>query len=219
MTLIFTIINLKYLFREIIQLNKLIEELTRLFTTQSVQKLSATFIRTVHNIPFWKRMAIFLLVIIMFQSSSLLTKAFNCFFLKSYTTRKYLPIVENVEDIIENKKLNVIANQNHLKQVIESNNTWLVKFEHLWKRIQKSNIFKTESENEFQNIYLSNQSLISMIEGETVLIGHTIVKKLFLEFNDQWKSRYSVSSDKYISSFSILYVKKTHFLSRQIHHM
>ena len=175
--------------------------------------------RNVHKIPSRKRISIFFLVLILIQSSSILTKAFNCFLLKSYANKKFLPFVESLNDIIDNKKLNVIANQNHLKQIISSNITWTSKFEILLKRIQKSNIYKTESENDFQTNYFSSKNLISMIQGDTVLIGHTVVKEFFMELNDQWKSRFVVSKHKYVSSYSILYVNKTHFLSRYIHYL
>ena len=160
-----------------------------------------------------------LLAFMWLQSASILTKSFNCNLLDTYTNKKIHPVVESLDDIDAKENLRLIANQAFLRHMIRNNITWLSKLGNILKRIESSKVFKTDSEVEFQSNYFSAKNLLSMIKGETILIGHTILKDLFLQMNYKWSRQFFVSSHKYVSSYSSLYVMKTHFLSRQIDYL
>ena len=142
------------------------------------------------------------------QSLSILTKAFTGLLLETYFSIKYVPIVSNLDELLQKNELGIAGNSDTLGRLQNSSRD-----AEILKRI-----------NEYKNktgYYWFKHEFNGTIFKEVVL-GKTIQ---FITSNNidyyagqyqEWKDRYKVLDDMYFPEFSNLVISRKHKLAKKV---
>ena len=156
-----------------------------------------------------------LLIIIWSQSASILTKAFTGNLLNTYFRTNFQPIVETLEDIYQNNKIEIASGTKFLIDSLKRENKSVNLISHLYSRannfIKKYN-YTDSSVEECE--YLREKFVTKMIQGEAVFLVSSMKREFFQNYFSEHNLNYQVSSNKYGPNQSNFIIFKTHPLAK-----
>ena len=181
-----------------------IDVMTRIVLDQSSNDIMVLYNRS-------KNVTLIILLVIWLQSASILSKAFSGLLLNTYFNVKSVPIVNSLEDIINNQDINVAINLSSLKKNIQDTNLFDQKTEkHLYSRVSKyqdqvdyiSNYYK------FGFIFVHDKLLEDVIMGKTVMIVHSLLRNRYFNYYKYYHDQIRVVEQKYLLKSLYLMVKR-----------
>ena len=165
--------------------------LTRIFTSQSSQ-----FTRTkIFDLPlqWFKKLNLIILICIILQSASILTKAFTGLLLSTYSNIRYIPISESFEQIDQDQNLEVHTylgdHQEYLKSIPTMNSKLIANL------IERDKIFRRKNKLYPRGMYINDDNFMKIVTGKLVFICDSYMRKTFETRHSKWKNMLSVSKN------------------------
>ena len=154
-------------------------------------------------------------IIIWLTMTSGLNLFFSSVLLSSYS--KFTPkvIVENIEDVIENKELN-IAGISQRTDFNELNK--LLSQEDLALLFDRINIYSFKMKIGLKDEYILNDRIVfDIIDGKAILIADTFQKNKIIDFYDRY--RFRTAKKKYFKEYFVYKITKNHKFAETIRKM
>ena len=176
----------------------------RYLLNQSNNKESRSFADR-HN----KRLALsyITLLVIWLLVSLVLNQSYTSLLLNTYFNVKTTPVVQNLEDIRNNKDLLIVGIPEYLSRVSIDFN---FKINDLLERIEKD-------PDNLPDPFISSKICEKILDGKSVLIGDTEQINTFMEHNKYYHDNLVVV-DKYLPEFISFYVSKNMPLANVVHY-
>ena len=176
--------------------------INRLLTSQQAENL-------IHKIQSYRRkenyvknIILHILIIIWLQLSSLLIILFNNYLLDFYINIKSVPIVNTMQDVIDNEQYSIISTPTWFKNVILPRIP-INEQDKFSKRLNKHNLFIPEI-------------MPGVIKGKAIILTNTYTAEFFMAMWNQWQERLAVSQNKYGPNLMSFHVKKKFPFSKKL---
>ena len=211
--LVITILLFKCLSAKHFKYIKSFDLFIRLLTNQSSELIDKC-LPNFTKLNLLLKITIITFIVIWVKSLSILTKAFTGNLLNTYFNVKSVPIVNNLDDVYNNKELLVMAGLHELNDLNDSGKFDSSKIEQLTKRAV-----------EFLDDYPKNFAhdkhfrIKNLIQGKLVLISNTVDIESFLGLYIKWKHLVSVSQEKYLPDLARFIIGKDHSFSSIMRYM
>ena len=163
----------------------------------------------------FKRISILILFIVWLQSASILSKSFTGLLLNTYFNVKSVPIINELQDIIDNKHMMVAMDR-----------TTLINFGNQYKKsVNKLNLNeiskRTKLFNQKYNItfkYVRDSPVVHelIIKGKVVIICHTTHRKEFFQKYPHLKDKVSVAPVKYLGEKLSYAISNKNLIAKEI---
>ena len=143
------------------------------------------------------------------MSASILSKAFCGVLLNTYFNVKSVPIVNSLQDIIDNQDINIATDNGYFRSTLKGNN--LASYEvtnDLVKRILKYQQHVNYKNGFFTNAMINDNLLADLIMGKTVLITLSIYRDRFMHHYKYYQGHISVAEDRRFTMRQIYFMVK-----------
>ena len=147
------------------------------------------------------------LLVIWLLVSLVLNQSYTSLLLNTYFNVKTTPVVQNLEDIRNNKDLLIVGIPEYLSRVSIDFN---FKINDLLERIEKD-------PDNLPDPFISSKICEKILDGKSVLIGDTEQINTFMEHNKYYHDNLVVV-DKYLPEFISFYVSKNMPLANVVHY-
>ena len=193
---------------------KIVEEIVRIFLGQDSDILDTRKFQMKIRTQSMIFMGL-IQIIILTQSASILTKAFNGLLLNTYFNVKYVPIVQTLQDVNENNDLKIMTIPFKLDSIHKGYNISAEILKNLKRRATEN---REKDKVLFENVY-KETSIIDLIMGKHVIIGSSTHMNFLLDLYGYLANYFYVSEQKYQPVFDTLLIHKKHIIARQLKFM
>ena len=182
--------------------------IARLLTNQSSDEV--TLFKWNFKIKTILRKIVFVLfVVICCQSLSILTKAFTGLLLETYFSIKYVPIVSNFDELLQQKELGIAGDASFFGS-IKGNSTEL---NGIWKRI---GVFWLKTRYN-PTLHLFNGKFFKEVvlgKAFQLIPSHDAV--YYAGQYQEWNEKYHLSDEMYFPEFRNLVISRRHKLAKKV---
>ena len=149
-----------------------------------------------------------LIFVICCQSLSILTKAFTGLLLETYFSIKYVPIVNNLDEVHKNTELGIAGNSDHLGRLQRNSmDAEILKRMKLYSNQTRYNYVLDEFRGKFFK---------EVVLGKAVMLISSGNIEYYTGQYQEWKDRFHISDDMYLPEFSNLVISRKHKLAKKV---
>ena len=168
------------------------EIIMRLFASQSSNKITYIIAQTRHC-SFLNRISIIILMGVVLQSIAMFMREFNGVLLDSYVNFNSEPVVNSLQDVIDNKQLSIFAYLPNIEKNIHFNLNPEAA-ESLIGRIKK---FRNETNLTYPKDFKDEGIFRQLIKGNLVIICISMARELYFERFRPWNKFFTLAREMY----------------------
>ena len=162
-----------------------------------------------------RKVSMFILFILWIQSASILIKAFSGVLLNNYFNTKTFPMVDEFQDIIDNKKMLVVMDPSVLVNFGNQNKKSVNKL-NLDEISKRTKLFKKMNNDTYDVAWRNPEVHDLVIYGKAVIIFHTTTRKEFFQTYPHLKDRVGVAPVKYLHEKLCYSVNKKNIVAKEV---
>ena len=157
-----------------------------------------------------------LLIFVWLQSASILSKAFTGLLLNTYFNVKSVPIVNDFQDIIDNKDINIACDENLLMWFLT-----LYKYGNDTIQRLKARVDRYQKQVNYRVRYhldnmIYDPLLDHVINGKTVLLAFTHMKDIYMDHYKSYQDDIAIGEGKYYNMKVFQMVHKSLPISKKL---
>ena len=157
-----------------------------------------------------------MLIVVWLQSASVLSKAFTGLLLNTFFNVQSVPVVNDFQDIIHNKDINIACDENYLMW-------FLVKYQYdeYTKNTLLARVTRYQEQVKYRERFhldhmIYDPLLNDIINGKTVLLTFTVLKDIYLHYYKYYQDDIANGDEKYYEMKLFQMVKKSLPFSKKL---
>ena len=157
-----------------------------------------------------------LLIVVWLQSASVLSKAFTGLLLNTYFNVISVPIVNDIQDVINNEDINIACDENLLQMFLviykfdkDTKDRLLARVAEYQKKVKYRKRFHLDN-------MINDELLNDVINGKTVLLTFTQLRLIYYHHYNLYQDDIAMGEGKYFNMKVFQMVKKSMSISKKL---